>query len=395
MAVQKEATLVRQIIRAAGGHAADVRELVAEHGPEAVTAVLVDEIVSRAPHPVNDVPVLVELAVRSGDALVPRRLAVAQGAPVRRAAPDDDGFVAMRVEYELDELVRELFGPCRERAAGTRGTTLFPYATSGTGHIDTYFLAAQQATATVLAGCTSAKPDLNELTSRYLTPKWGSLHWFTPHYDRHFREYRNEEVRVLEIGIGGYQHPEWGGGSLRMWKHFFHRGLIYGLDIEDKSHAEEQRITTVVGDQNDPGCLTELAARYGPFDIVIDDGSHINEHVRTSFHALFPHVRPGGLYVIEDLWTAYWPGFGGDSDPGKSDLTSLGLVKSLVDSLQHQELPEDSGRSPGYADRHVVGLHVYHNLAFIEKGVNSEGGIPGWIPRDFDALVAASSGGAA
>ncbi len=393
MAEKADISLVQDIIRAAGGHAADLAGLTDRHAAADIAEVLIDEITSRCPAPVNDVPVLVELVISAGDERLAHHLEVVKGSPVRTAAKDD-GFVAMRVDYELTELVRELFGPYRERSAGTRGTTLFPYVTDSE-HLGSHFLAAQQGTETVLAGCTSRKPDLSELASRYLTPKWGSLHWFTPHYDRHFRDYRDEPVRVLEIGVGGYKHPEWGGGSLRMWKHFFHRGEIFGLDIVDKSHFDAQRVKTIQGDQNDPDCLAAIAEEYGPFDIVIDDGSHINEHIRTSFHALFPHVRPGGLYVIEDLWTAYWPGFGGNENPKQDGATSLGLLKDLVDSVQHQELPATAGHRPSYADQHVVGMHLYHNLAFIEKGTNAEGGIPPWIPRDFETLVAVSSGGAA
>lgn len=408
MATSVETALLRDIVAAAGGHDAALKDLVTRHTPADITRVLLDELTSRCPAPVNDAPVLVEFAVHTeGTPPNSHYLYVAKGSPVR-PANGDEAFIAMRVEYELSVLVRELFGPARERGAGVRGTTLFPYvaetsggdagsgsdAHSGAEHIGTHFLAAQQGTETVLAGCHSRKPELSELASRYMTPKWGSLHWFAPHYDRHFRDYRNEQVRVLEIGIGGYKHPEWGGGSLRMWKHFFHRGEIYGMDIVDKSHFDAPRITTLQGDQNDPEYLASIAKEYGPFDIVIDDGSHINEHVRTSFQSLFPHVRPGGLYVIEDLWTAYWSGFGGNEDPRQDGTTSLGLVKSLIDSIQHEERPATSGHRPSYVDRNVAGLHVYHNLAFIEKGINAEGGIPSWIPRDFETLVAVSSGGA-
>jgi demethylmacrocin O-methyltransferase len=394
-------SLIREVIRAAGGHDADLKDLAARHAPADIVRVLLDEITTRCPAPVNDVPVLVELAVRAGDRLFPTYLYVLKGGPVRLATKDE-AFIAMRVEYELGELARELFGPVRENVTGVRRTTLFPYVAdaqsegeegSGAEHIGTHFLAAQQGSQTVLAGCHSRKPDLSELSSRYLTPKWGSLHWFTPHYDRHFSSYRDQQVRVLEIGVGGYKHPEWGGGSLRMWKHFFHRGEIYGLDIVDKSHFDAPRITTLRGDQSDPDYLRSIAEEYGPFDIVIDDGSHINDHIRTSFQALFPHVRPGGLYVIEDLWTAYWSGFGGNEDPKQYSGTSLGLLKSLVDSIQHEELPEAGDHRPGYVDQHVVGMHLYHNLAFVEKGTNAEGGIPPWIPRDFETLVAVSSGG--
>nr|Q83WF2.1 RecName: Full=Mycinamicin VI 2''-O-methyltransferase; AltName: Full=Mycinamicin biosynthesis protein E [Micromonospora griseorubida]BAC57026.1 methyltransferase [Micromonospora griseorubida] len=390
-----EAT-VQDVVRLAGGHDSELRELTQKYDPAMISRLLVAEILSRCPPPSNDTPVLVELAIVHGSERFRHFLRVVRDSPIRPVGADE-GFVGMLVEYELTELLRELFGVTHERPAGVRGTKLFPYLTDdeeAVEQIGTYLLAAQQGTEAVLAGCGSRKPDLSELSSRYFTPKFGFLHWFTPHYDRHFRDYRNQQVRVLEIGVGGYKHPEWGGGSLRMWKSFFPRGQIYGLDIMDKSHVDELRIRTIQGDQNDAEFLDRIARRYGPFDIVIDDGSHINAHVRTSFAALFPHVRPGGLYVIEDMWTAYWPGFGGQADPQECSGTSLGLLKSLIDAIQHQELPSDPNRSPGYVDRNIVGLHVYHNVAFVEKGRNDEGGIPTWIPRDFESLVQASSGGA-
>ncbi|GAA1295039.1 class I SAM-dependent methyltransferase [Saccharothrix xinjiangensis] len=388
--------LVTDVVRASGGNDGDWAGLLAAHDSALIARLLVEEVVSRCPPPVNEAPVLVELAVLDGEREHAWHLGVVRDRPVRVVGADE-GFTAMRVDYELRELAQALYGSLRERNAGVRGTTLFPGVTADASageKIGAYFLAAQQATETVLTGCDSAKPDLGALSSRYLTPKFGSLHWFTPHYDRHFRDYRGEQVKVLEIGIGGYHHPEWGGGSLRMWKHFFPRGQIYGLDVVDKSHVDELRIRTFQGDQSDAEFLVALAEEHGPFDIVIDDGSHINDHVRTSFQALFPHVRPGGLYVVEDMWTAYWPGFGGNPDPEQSSGTSLGLLKSVIDAIQHRERGDAATREPSYLDGNAVGLHVYHNVAFIEKGRNAESGIPGWIPRDFASLVAASSGGA-
>lgn len=384
---------IHDVIRASDGQAGELRELVEKHGPERIARLLVEEVICRATPAVNDTPVLIELDIRDSTRDLTYFLKVERGGPAALVSAED-GFVGMRIEYELGELARELYGPIRERSAGVRGTALFPGvpAESAFEQMGPYFLATQQATQSVLDGCTSRKPDLTELSSRYITPKFGSLHWFAPHYDRHFRDYRGEQVRVLEIGIGGYRFPGAGGGSLRMWKHFFPRGLVYGLDIEDKSHINEPRITTLQGDQSDGEYLNSIAQRYGPFDIVIDDGSHINQHVRASFQALFPHVRPGGLYVIEDMWTAYWPGFGGNKDPRQSEGTSLGLLKSVIDAIQHQELPESTEHQPTYLDQNVVGMHVYHNVAFLEKGRNAEGGIPAWMPRDFNSLVAVSSG---
>ena len=71
---------------------------------------------------------------------------------------------------------------------------------------------------------------LSELAARFGSDKWGGR-WYTPHYQKHFEPYRELAVKVLEIGIGGYDAIDAGGESLRMRKHYFRRGLIYGLDI--------------------------------------------------------------------------------------------------------------------------------------------------------------------
>ena len=166
-----------------------------------------------------------------------------------------------------------------------------------------------------------------------------------------------------------------------MWKHYFRRGLIYGLDVFPKVGVEESRLRVVQGDQGDKSFLDSIARELGPFDIIIDDGSHMSHHVIASFEALFPHVKLGGLYVVEDLATAYWPNWGGDPDPS-AQYRTIDLVKSLVDGLHHQERMPDSGE-PSATDLSVRGLHVYHNLAVIEKGINSEQGAPAAL-KGFD-----------
>lgn len=384
--------LVQDVVRASEQPEL-LRELVRTVGGRAVAEVLLDEVRFRATPPVNKTGVVVELVIADGDERWDFHLWAERDRPIE-VVDAGTGFVGMRIEYDLTDLATELYGPVRERPAGTRGTRLFPLVAEdpGLSTMITYFMAAQQASQAVVDGCTSDRPSIGDLSARYGTPKFGSLHWFAPHYDRHFRERRGERLRILEIGIGGYRAPNAGGGSLLLWKHYFPRAHVFGLDIADKSHIDEARVTVLQGDQGDAAFLDALAREHGPFDIVIDDGSHLNGHVRTSFGALFGHVRNGGLYVIEDVWTSYWSGFGGSADPADDGGTSLGLVKSIVDAIQHQERPSDPPHEPSTVDRSVVGMHVYHNLVFVEKGRNDEGGVPGWIPRDFDSLSAAASG---
>ena len=76
----------------------------------------------------------------------------------------------------------------------------------------------------------------------------------------------------------------------------------------------------------------------GGVDIVIDDGSHVNEHVIKSFRTLFPFLTEGGIYAIEDTQTSYWPKFGGDSYDLNKENTTMSFLKSLTDGLNYEEL---------------------------------------------------------
>src|SRR5262249_14446190 len=62
------------------------------------------------------------------------------------------------------------------------------------------------------------------------TDKWGS-HWYTPAYEAHFKHLRTKKLKILEIGVGGYEDPNAGGESLRMWKYYFPKSQIYSIDI--------------------------------------------------------------------------------------------------------------------------------------------------------------------
>lgn len=187
-----------------------------------------------------------------------------------------------------------------------------------------------------------------------------------------FQKLRNRKLKILEIGVGGYDDPDAGGHSLRMWKHYFPTSSIYSVDIYDKSHLQEHRIKIFQGSQNDPVFLRNVVEQMGGLDIVIDDGSHINEHVITSFHTLFPLLAEGGIYAIEDIQTSYWPELGGDSYELNNPNTTMGFLKTLTDGLNYEEIARKDYR-PTYLDQNIISLHFYHNLVFIYKGKNEEG----------------------
>lgn len=212
--------------------------------------------------------------------------------------------------------------------------------------------------------------DLNLLAKITATDK-GITHRYTQHYMTHFQRYRRRKIKMLEIGVGGYESPTEGGESLRMWKKYFPHGEIYAVDIHDKSALQESRIQIYKGSQVDRAFMEKVADDHGPFDIIIDDGSHVNGHVIETFKIMFPKLKDGGVYVIEDIQTAYWDDFGGDSKNLQKPGTSMNFAKSLTDCVNYQEIiGEDYEES--YYDRHIVSVHFYHNLVFIHKDLNDE-----------------------
>lgn len=234
--------------------------------------------------------------------------------------------------------------------------------------------------------------DLTQLAQEFGSDKWRT-HRYTPHYERHFAHLRDREIVVLELGIGGYQRKRKGGASLRMWKWFFPRAQVVGVDIRDKSFVDEDRITTYQGSQTDRGLMRQIVSRFGPPTIVIDDGSHRSPHVRKSFRILFPMLADGGLYVIEDLQTSYWPLWKGSLDRNHPS-TSMAMVKDLLDGLNYEEFLDDA-YEPTYTDLHVVAVHCYHNLVIIEKGDNREGTNKRRANRKWYAAQGRSRGGSA
>jgi cephalosporin hydroxylase len=164
-----------------------------------------------------------------------------------------------------------------------------------------------------------------------------------------------------------------------MWKAYFPKAHVVGVDVHDKSGLAEPRIDIVRADQSDADSLADVNRRFGPFDVIVDDGSHVSAHVRTTFETLFPLLAADGVYAIEDLQTSYWPEYGGAVDLGDGT-TSMALVKSLVDGLNYEE--HLSTVEPSYTDTHVVAVHCYHNLVVVQKGRNAEGTLKRALLKD-------------
>lgn len=196
-------------------------------------------------------------------------------------------------------------------------------------------------------------------------------HHYISFYDDLFSGRRDREVRLLEVGVGGFERPNdpsFGGHSLRMWAEYFSSGRIVGLDILDKSACSSARIEIVHGSQNDRALLEALSINSGPFDIIIDDGSHVPQHAIGTFEMLFPLLAENGIYVIEDIQTSYWPHWGGKYRRSARN-SSMGYVKRRIDGLNWAEfrLPRFS---PTYFDLNICEVRSRHNIVAFLKGPN-------------------------
>lgn len=132
--------------------------------------------------------------------------------------------------------------------------------------------------------------------------KW--THYF-PVYETVFGPSRSSPMRVLEIGV-------WQGASLKLWKRYFeHPGtIIVGVDVLPECKrfdSPADGIHVRIGSQADAVFLNGVVEEFGPFDLIIDDGSHHSSHIIASFNYLFSEgLKDTGIYFVEDLHANYW-----------------------------------------------------------------------------------------
>ena len=171
-------------------------------------------------------------------------------------------------------------------------------------------------------GCRREDGAVGELTrlAGVKTDKGVTVHHFTEVYERFFSPLQRTASKVFEIGIAG-------GGSLEMWRDYFPKAVIYGIDIYPKTEMDSDRVKTFVADQSDRAQLAAFIDRFGGgYDIIVDDGGHSMEQQQVSVGYLFKYVKPGGFYVIEDVHSSlpeFWSGFGVEEGSGNSTFTML------------------------------------------------------------------------
>lgn len=218
------------------------------------------------------------------------------------------------------------------------------------------------------------KTDLCNLAIKYGTDKGPAPeahsrgHNYTPIYHNLFKylfRYK-KDTRLLELGIGGYNNPRAGGESLRMWSDYFSSSIIVGVDIEPKELDIPGNVFMEQGSQVDEDFLDSLVHKYGKFDIIVDDGSHLTEHHVKSFTKLFiDALKPGGIYIIEDLATSYE-----DSLKGHFG-SSIDYFKQFHDLVNSRHLKGSNNNIYRYNELRdmLLSMTCYEELlVFIKRG---------------------------
>jgi Macrocin-O-methyltransferase (TylF) len=166
---------------------------------------------------------------------------------------------------------------------------------------------------------TDEKTGLCSLAEKYYVDKCPCFvnHTYTPHYNKLLVDRRKDIRLFLEIGIGNVplmapltSQNYKPGGSLRMWRDYCPNAQIVGCDILDSVLFNDERITTFQTDQSNVESLNQLIdniRKIQPYaDVILDDGSHVEEHMVTSFRTLWSLVKPNGFYIIEDVRTSFF-----------------------------------------------------------------------------------------
>jgi hypothetical protein len=175
-------------------------------------------------------------------------------------------------------------------------------------------------------------------------------------YDRHLSRFRGREVRVLEVGI-------YSGGSLDMWRDYFGpHSQIYGIDIEPACKAYEREYVKVfIGDQGDRNFWRRFRQEVPPVDIVIDDGGHLPEQQIVTLEELLPHLRPGGVYICEDILGTLNP-FAGYVSGFAHNLNACERCQQNLDDNERRIV---FGATP--LQSAIQSVHLYPCIAVIER----------------------------
>ncbi|MBS0620861.1 MAG: class I SAM-dependent methyltransferase [Verrucomicrobia bacterium] len=197
--------------------------------------------------------------------------------------------------------------------------------------------------------------------------KGSFFHNYTEVYSQYLQPIRNDPIKFLEIGI-------YKGESAKLWEAYFPRADLHLIDITFAAvEYTPTRAKYHLVNQEDPADLVRFMKEVGgEFDVILDDGSHTMNQQITSLVTLFPYLKSGGMYIIEDLHTSYWKHW-----PGARHPTTIEVLKSLIDEINyvgytttyanHLNLSEEVLNTMNIYRKDLYTIHFYDSVAILIK----------------------------
>jgi len=144
-------------------------------------------------------------------------------------------------------------------------------------------------------------------------------------YETFLSKYRNQSPHVVEVGICR-------GGSAEMWQKYFGDGAkIVGIDIDPNvAQYATPGCEQVLGNQGDPAFWEAFWEGRDDADVFIDDGGHYPDQQIITLQQCWPHIKPGGVLIVEDTHTNYWPEYGCTLNHQRSFLS---YAKQITDTV--------------------------------------------------------------
>jgi hypothetical protein len=155
-----------------------------------------------------------------------------------------------------------------------------------------------------------------------------------------------------------------------MWAEYFPFARIVGLDIARKEMSLSPRVKIIQGSQVDFGLLQRIIDDHGPFDLVIDDGSHHVEHVLATFKFIFPRLPGAALYIVEDTQTSFHRGAGGSPDGQGTIFTLAHAITLAMHKREGYDISLAEADLAGFCDI-TAAVTAYRNLFVFERGDNN------------------------
>jgi len=167
-------------------------------------------------------------------------------------------------------------------------------------------------------------------------------------YDKKLLPFLDKKIKLLEIGVQD-------GSSIKYWRSLSPKWDVWGLDTDSRCAGNQ----IVIGSQEDK----EVLKQFEGFDIVIDDGGHTMKQQIETFKQLFPTMRSGSLYVIEDLHTSFWREF------QDYNQTTVDFLHEITKTIHREEAnnPSRLAGNPLLDNYDIASVEYYPSIVFIYK----------------------------